>query len=141
MAGRTPKSSGAGPTKRTAGKSAGTKTVRRKSLTPRTTADAEEAIDAAALEKVLAAIAAGEDEAVPAAVVNRLLDGDNPVRVWREHRGMTMTALAEAVGSSQPYLSQVETGKREGTFRLMIGIARALDIDVQDLVPNDLAHA
>ncbi len=136
MAGRTTKPSGAGRAKRIVGKTAGTKKVSRKSL-----AQAEDVIDAAALEKVLAAIAAGEDEAVPAAVVNRLLDGDNPVRVWREHRGMTMSALAEAVGSSQPYLSQVETGKREGTFRLMIGIARVLDIDVEDLVPQDLAHA
>ena len=39
---------------------------------------------------------------VPAAVVNRLVGGENPLRVWREHRGMTAKALAEALGGQVP---------------------------------------
>jgi hypothetical protein len=39
-------------------------------------------------DEVLEAIAQGE-ETVPAEVVYAILDGENPVRVWREHRRLT----------------------------------------------------
>lgn len=33
-------------------------------------------------------------EDVPMEMVNRLIAGEHPVRVWREHRGMTSAELA-----------------------------------------------
>jgi hypothetical protein len=62
-----------------------------------------------------AAQAMPEEELVPADVVNRILDGESVVTVWREHRGMTQTALAKAAGLSTAYVSQIEAGKRVGT--------------------------
>ena len=50
-------------------------------------------------------------------MVDRILNGENLVRVWREHRGLTVSALAQMAGIAQPYLSQIETGKREGTLQ------------------------
>ena len=47
---------------------------------------------------------------------------------------MTVAALAEKAGITQPYLSQIETGKREGTLQTMKGIAEALKIGLDDLV-------
>jgi hypothetical protein len=41
-------------------------------------------------------LAAGEDELIPAEFVNRMIDGENKVRVWREYRGLTIKALARA---------------------------------------------
>jgi hypothetical protein len=38
--------------------------------------------------------AAGEEELVPSDVVERLLAAENPIRVWRTHRGLTSAALA-----------------------------------------------
>ncbi|MGE0211055.1 MAG: helix-turn-helix domain-containing protein, partial [Parvibaculaceae bacterium] len=35
---------------------------------------------------------------------------------------------------AQPYLSQIETGKREGTIRTMKRIAEALGVQLDDLV-------
>ena len=61
----------------------------------------EDIVDTAAAATVLAKIDAGEEELVPAAVVKRIIDGENKVRVWREHRGMSVTALAKASGLSQ----------------------------------------
>jgi transcriptional regulator with XRE-family HTH domain len=58
------------------------------------------------------------------------------VRVWREHRGLTVEKLAKAAGISQPYLSQIETGRRDGTFKVMAALARALKIDLDDLAPS-----
>lgn len=36
-----------------------------------------------------------------------------PIRVWRERRRLTVSALADQAGISQAYLSQIESGKRE----------------------------
>ena len=47
------------------------------------------------------AIAEGE-ELVPSKVTYAILDGGHPVRVWREHRGLTQQQLATAVGISVP---------------------------------------
>lgn len=76
---------------------------------------------------------AGEDEAVPAAFARRLIAGENPVRVWREFRGLPARELAAKSGIKGPYLSQIETGKREGTFRVMARIADALRVTLDDL--------
>src|SRR3546814_3871263 len=58
-------------------------------------------------------------------MVERLLDGENPVRVWREHRGLTVKALAERAGISAAYLSQIEGGQRDGSLDTMRKIAEA----------------
>ena len=71
---------------------------------------------------------------VPAAVVNRLVGGENPLRVWREHRGMTAKALAEAAGVSQPYMSELEGGHKQPSVDVLKRLAAALDVDLDDLV-------
>jgi len=95
---------------------------------------AEDAADSAAIARFEQRLAAGEEEFVPSAMVDRILAGENLVRVWREHRGLTVRALAEMAGIAQPYLSQIETGKREGTLQTMKKIAGALRVKLDDLV-------
>ena len=90
--------------------------------------------DVAAYDRARAALAAGDDELVPALVVNAILEGENPVRVWRQHREMSQVQLAKAAGISQAYLAQIETGKREGALSLYRSLADALEIDLDDLV-------
>lgn len=46
------------------------------------------------------------------ALVDRLLAGESAIRIWREHRGMTLTALATKVGISPSYLSRIENGSK-----------------------------
>jgi transcriptional regulator with XRE-family HTH domain len=67
-------------------------------------------------------------------MVYGLLDGDNPIRVWREHRGLSQQQLADETGISKPYLSQLESGKREASQRVIRRLARALSIDLDDLI-------
>lgn len=95
---------------------------------------AEMAEDVLAYDEAKRRLAAGEEEFVPSAMVDRILAGENLVRVWREHRGLTVSALAEMAGIAQPYLSQIETGKREGTLATMKKIADALRVKLDDLV-------
>lgn len=96
--------------------------------------DAEMAHDIAAIELFKQRLASGDEELIPAAVVNALLDGENAIRVWREHRGLSVKALAELAGVAPAYLSQIETGKREGTVTTLGKIAKALGVTIDDLV-------
>ncbi|MBI3158757.1 MAG: helix-turn-helix transcriptional regulator [Chloroflexi bacterium] len=80
------------------------------------------------------AVERGEEEVIPAEVLNALLDGENPVRVWREYRGLTQQQLADAAGISKPYLSQIETGKRTGTTEVLSALAGALGVGLEDLL-------
>jgi DNA-binding XRE family transcriptional regulator len=93
-----------------------------------------ESSDVAAYDAAKRQLKAGEDELVPADIANRLLDGENPVRVWRNHRGMTLAELSKAAGISQPYLSQIENGSRDGTVSTMRALADALHVDLDDLI-------
>ena len=94
----------------------------------------EIAQDIAAVELFKQRLASGEEESIPAAVVNAILDGENAIRVWREHRGLSIKALAEAAEVAPAYLSQIETGKREGTVSTLSKIAKALKVMIDDLV-------
>ena len=73
-------------------------------------------------------------ESFPAEVVDRLLAGQNPIRVYRDHRGMTQGALAAAAGIHPVYLSQIETGKRTGSAKTLAAIAEALGVTVDELI-------
>ena len=77
---------------------------------------------------------AAGDESFPAAVVDRLLAGESPIKVYRDHRGRTQKQLANAAGINAVYLSQIETGKRTGSAKTLASIAGALDVDVDDLI-------
>jgi DNA-binding XRE family transcriptional regulator len=73
-------------------------------------------------------------ETIPAEVVNRLLDGENKIKVWRMHRGLTQQALAEACGVSKPYVSQLEANTRLASQAVLRKLATALRVDLDDLV-------
>ncbi len=80
-------------------------------------------------------LAAAEDELVPAALVERLANGESPLRVWREHRGLTQQALADAAGVGKSYISQLEAGIKTGALGTLRSLAAALKIDLDDLEP------
>lgn len=95
---------------------------------------ADDASDRAAVQDFQRRLANGKEELVPATVVDRILAGESRIRVWREHRGLTLRTLAETIGVGQPFLSQIETGKREGTLETLRKIAGALSLTLDDLV-------
>ena len=81
-----------------------------------------------------AALENGKDEVIPAEVVFAILDGENPIKAWREYRGLTQQQLADKAGISKPYLSQIETGKRTGTTEILSVIAKLLDVSLDEVV-------
>ena len=78
-----------------------------------------------------------DQEAVPDEIVGRLLAGESPIRVWREHRGLSLRALASQVGMSPSMLSDMETGKSEGRPGILRKIASTLRISTDELMPPD----
>ena len=102
----------------------------------------------AAYERMLAALDDRDDvraydaakaaqlEMVPAMVADRLLAGENAIRVWREHRELSQQQLAGLGGISKPYLSQIENGLRTGKIGVLRKLAAALRLDLEDLAPN-----
>ena len=82
-----------------------------------------------------AAIERGDDEIIPAEVVNAILDGENRIKVWREFRGVSQAVLAEQAGISVPYLSQLETKKRIGSLAVLSAIARVLKVSLETIIP------
>jgi DNA-binding XRE family transcriptional regulator len=99
---------------------------------------ADEAVEDAGTARLVARAKkdiAGGMPLLPKAVVDRLADGENPIRVLREFRAYTQAELVVAVGITQGYLSDLETGKRKGPFELHQKIARALDVPFELLAP------
>jgi len=95
--------------------------------------DAEMLQDIRDYDAAMQAIAEGE-ELIPGEVVDALVDSQNPIRVWREYRGMTQRQLAKVAEISVPYLSQLESGKRKGSTSVLSAIARGLNLTLDDLI-------
>jgi DNA-binding XRE family transcriptional regulator len=104
----------------------------------RLVAEAEMLQDIRDYDVVKLAIANGEEELIPSEVTYALLDGENPIRVWREYRGLTQQQVADEAGISKPYLSQLESGQRKGATEVLAAVARALNVLLDDLVVSEV---
>lgn len=95
--------------------------------------DAEMLEDIRDYDQAKSAIDQGE-ELIPSEIVYAILDGEHPIKVWREHRGLTQQQLAQLASLSSSYLSQLESGKRKGTIEALAAVADVLAITIDDLV-------
>ena len=96
----------------------------------------EDAQDVAAVLEARRAHEAGESEALPIELCERLWAGEHPVRIWREHRGLTQVELAEKATVNRAYLAEIETGKKPGTAVALKKLAAALKVSLDELVPD-----
>jgi hypothetical protein len=77
---------------------------------------------------------AGGGPLLPKAVVDRLANGQNPVRILREWRDITQMHLSFKTNLSQGYISDIENGRRVGTVAALRLIANVLDVPLDLLV-------
>jgi ribosome-binding protein aMBF1 (putative translation factor) len=89
------------------------------------------------LEAVRRVEADPNQDRIPLEVVKRLLEDENPVKVWREHRGLTQQVLAHAAGLPQSTIARLESGERKGTVAQMRKLAGALGINLDTLCGAD----
>ncbi len=59
------------------------------------------------------------------------------VKSKRKKLGLTLKALAERVGCTDAYVSQIETGKAVPSISVLKKIATALDVQVRDLLSDE----
>ena len=71
---------------------------------------------------------AADEPTFPKETVDRLVNGENPVRVFREWRGMTQVELASRTGVGQGHISDIESGRRTGKVAVLRQIADALRV-------------
>ncbi len=97
--------------------------------------DAEDnaALEAAERHETMLGKHAARADYLSVELVQRLLAGEHPVRVWRGHRGLTREALAAAAAVSPSYLTEIETGRKPGSFDALAKIAKALSISLDDI--------
>jgi DNA-binding XRE family transcriptional regulator len=96
-------------------------------------AAAEDLADLQAYDRTNAALAAGEDELIPSDYANRLLNGESPLRVYRDLRGMTQAALAEKAGVGRVLVAEIETGRKQGSVATLRALAQAIGVTLDDL--------
>jgi DNA-binding XRE family transcriptional regulator len=75
-----------------------------------------------------------QEESFPSEVADRLLDGENPIRVFREYRRLTQNALAKAAHIARPYLTELESGRKKGSVSVLRAISLALKVELDDIV-------
>lgn len=95
---------------------------------------AEELDDIAVFDGAVRELAEGRDELIPGEIVDRLLAGENAVRVWRQYRELTQAELAARVGLAQSYVAMVERGERSGSVQALRKMAAAVGVDLDALI-------
>ncbi|GAA4716425.1 XRE family transcriptional regulator [Pedococcus ginsenosidimutans] len=69
------------------------------------------------------------------AVIAKALEQVGPrLKQLRAHRGVTLSALAESTGISKSTLSRLETGQRRASLELLLPLAQAYRVPLDDLV-------
>ena len=100
----------------------------------RLVADSEMLADVAAYDQVMADLSSGKTELIPEDFANRLMNGENPVLVYRELRGLSKAGLARSAGVNRVHLLDIESGKSNGSVATMAALAKALGVTVDDLI-------
>ena len=77
---------------------------------------------------------AGGAPLLPKQVVDRLANGEHPVRVLREWRDVTQMYLSFKTNLSQGHISDIENGRRTGTVAALRLIADVLKVPLDLLV-------
>ena len=94
----------------------------------------QDMIDSIDANRIMADIESGRTETLPNEFVKALLEAESQLKAWREYRGLTQQALANTSGISRNYISEIESGKRDGTVKTLKALAKGLNVDLDDLV-------
>ncbi len=96
---------------------------------------AEDKLDVSAAIAAQRRREAGE-EYVPFKVIDRIIAGENPLKVWRKHRGLTQALLAKTAGINQAFVSFLEKDEKGASVETWQSLAKALDVELEDILPQ-----
>ena len=78
-------------------------------------------------------LSSGQEELIPKDLVNRIIAGESPIKIYREFRKLSLSELAVKANLSVPYLSQLEHNERKGGADSLKRIATALGVTIDDI--------
>ena len=93
------------------------------------------AVDATEERKSQLGKDAARADHLPVEAVARMVGGEHPLKVWREHRGMTQCGLAAVADVATSYLAEIERGQKPGSVSALRRLAAALGVAIEDLLP------
>lgn len=96
----------------------------------------ENLVDARDHAAALRDVASGAMPILSGDDLDAYLAAPSPLAFWRKQRELTQAALSAKAGISQPYLAQMESGRRTGDVETHARLARALDVRIEDLIAN-----
>lgn len=76
------------------------------------------------------------EEYLPAALLDEIMAGGSALKAWRKYRGLSQAQLAAATGTFHSQISDIEKGKRQGRPTLWRAFATALQVSVDDILPE-----
>jgi hypothetical protein len=99
------------------------------------TAAAEDARDRPAFDTRVAreGLATVAADTLALGKASRIVDGESPLQIWRERRGLTARALASEASINAAYLPETEASKKPGIPAAIVALARVLQVDVGDV--------
>ena len=71
---------------------------------------------------------------IPAELVRRMVAGEPPLRILREWRGLSQSALSRLSGVNRVQIGDIEDRGRSGSVPTLRRLAEALDVTLDDLV-------
>ena len=93
-----------------------------------------EAAEMLADVKAFDAAMAERGEGVPGHVVDAILDGQSPLRAFREWRGLSQNRLAALSGVNRVQIGDIEDRGKSGSVETLRKLADALGVTVDDLI-------
>jgi DNA-binding Xre family transcriptional regulator len=75
------------------------------------------------------------EDYLPAELVARLVAGEHPLRIWREHRNLASAELAKRAGMTASSVSDIECGHKPASDHVLQRLAAALKVRVEDIAP------
>lgn len=78
---------------------------------------------------------ANPEEGMPHELVVRMIvDGENPLSIYREWRGFNQSSLAKASGVNRTQIADIEAGRSMPSVVTLKKLAQTLDVDMDVLV-------
>ena len=90
--------------------------------------------DVAIFDRIKADLVSGKEEALPEEFALRLIEGESPLKVYRNLRGMTQASLSNAAGVNRVQIADIEARRSPGSIETVRKLADALYVAIDDLV-------
>ena len=84
--------------------------------------------------QIINTVSKDKSERFPLDLIEQIAAGANPIKAYREYRKLSQTALAKKINVTRQYISQLESGEKSGSTKILKMIAKTLMIDIDDLI-------